>query len=216
MSEYHKIQSVFFRDPDNNNRTLLEGQWSLPEFEYLAHNKWEYTEKVDGTNIRVIYTPGDDQAEGRVTFKGRTETSQMPALLVDELRNIFDKPEDMFAQDLNVPIVLYGEGYGAKIQKGGGNYLQGQSFVLFDVQIDGWWLRRKDVEDVADKLKLEVVPVIGTGDLYEMVEMCRDGIDSRWGDFQAEGIVARPQTELCTRGGQRVITKCKCKDFREI
>ena len=31
--------------------------------------------------------------------------------------------------------VLYGEGYGAKIQKGGGNYRADQDFVLFDVRV---------------------------------------------------------------------------------
>ena len=37
-----------------------------------------------------------------------------------------------------------------------------------------------------------------------------------WGDFQAEGYVARPSIELHTRGGDRIITKIKCKDFRPI
>ncbi|KKL53664.1 hypothetical protein LCGC14_2273140, partial [marine sediment metagenome] len=49
------------------------------------------------------------------------------------------------------PITLYGEGYGARIQKGGGDYRKGGdvSFRLFDVLIGETWLRRVDVEDVA-------------------------------------------------------------------
>jgi hypothetical protein len=39
------------------------------------------------------------------------------------------------------------------------------------------------------------------------------GVKSWWGDFDAEGIVARPQVELFTRAGHRIITKLKCKDF---
>ena len=50
MKEYHKIQTVFKRDPETNHRTLLEGQYSMPEFEYLANNQWVFTEKIDGTN----------------------------------------------------------------------------------------------------------------------------------------------------------------------
>ena len=48
MKEYHKIQTVFMRDLENRYKTLLEGQFSLPEFEYLANNEWAFTEKVDG------------------------------------------------------------------------------------------------------------------------------------------------------------------------
>ena len=34
---------------------------------------------------------------------------------------------------------------GMKIQKGGGRYIKDEvSFILFDVKIDKWWLRRPD------------------------------------------------------------------------
>ena len=46
-----------------------------------------------------------------------------------------------------------------------------------------------------------------------MIGLVRKGVGSEWGDFPAEGIVARPATELCTRGGGRIITKIKHKDF---
>ena len=29
MKEYHKIQTVFLRNPEDNFKTLLEGQWAL-------------------------------------------------------------------------------------------------------------------------------------------------------------------------------------------
>ena len=53
MKEYHKIQSVFKRDIANGK--IIEGKYSLPEFEYLKDNQWVFTEKVDGTNIRIIW-----------------------------------------------------------------------------------------------------------------------------------------------------------------
>jgi len=110
--------------------------------------------------------------------------------------------------------VLYGEGYGAKIQKGGGNYRQDQDFVLFDVKVGDWWLRRPDVEEVADTLGLDVVPVIEQGTLFDAVSMVRNGLQSTWGDFEAEGIVARPTVDLKMRNGSRIITKIKCLDFQ--
>lgn len=74
-------------------------------------------------------------------------------------------------------------------------------------------MQRADVEDVAQKLGLDVVPVIGEGTLHEAVCRAKSGIRSAWGDFEAEGIVARPKTELNTRSGHRLIAKIKCRDF---
>jgi hypothetical protein len=48
-----------------------------------------------------------------------------------------------------------------------------------------------------------------------MVIFVQNGFTSQWGDFAAEGIVARPKIELKTRGGKRIITKIKHKDFKK-
>ena len=208
MKEYHKIQTVFKRDPETNMKTILEGSYSLPEFEYLADNRWVFTEKVDGTNIRVMF---DGE---QITFGGKTDNAQIPAVLLKRLNEHFLPQLELFKKLFADGVCLYGEGYGAKIQKGGGKYRQDQYFVLFDVKIGDWWLKRSDVEDIAQKLNLDIVPIIGQGTLAEMVEKVKKGFDSAWGNFRAEGIVARPSIELKTRGGQRIITKIKCKDFR--
>lgn len=209
MDEYHKILTVFARDPATKHRTLLDGQYALSEFEYLRDNEWVFTEKVDGTNIRVMY-----DGVG-ITFGGKTKNAQLPAQLVTALRKMFvlGYEEARMVAVSDGSFCLYGEGYGAKIQKGGGNYRPDQSFVLFDVKIGDWWLQRSDVEDVAKKLGVDVVPIVGRGTLPEMVAMVREGFHSQWGDFRAEGLVARPATELKTRAGKRLITKIKCKDF---
>lgn len=208
MNEYHKIQTMFKRDMVNNGKTLLEGQWTLPEFKFLALNAWVFTEKVDGTNIRVMLQGGG------ITFGGKTDSAQIPAQLVTRLNERFlplaEKMQEVFGCDA----CLYGEGYGAKIQKGGGNYRQDQDFVLFDVKCGDWWLQRADVEDVAGKLGIDIVPIIGEGTLHDAVALAKAGIISTWGDFQAEGIVARPKVELKTRNGHRIITKIKSRDFR--
>ena len=205
--EYHKIQTVFLRDPETNHKTLINGQWSLPEFEYLKDNVWVFTEKVDGTNIRVMF---DGET---VTFGGRTNNAMIPALLMVALQAQFLPLVGHLKEVFPDGGCLYGEGFGAKIQKGGGNYRPDQGFVLFDVRVGGWWLNRADVLDVADKLDITAVPARGGGSLAEMLSIVRKGFKSAWGDFQAEGIVARPATELCTRAGKRIITKLKTKDF---
>lgn len=215
MSKYHKIQSVYKRDPETKFSTFLEGQYSIPEFEYLADNEWVWTEKIDGTNIRVYLenANGEDFSKTTVRFEGRTDKAQTPTFLVEELTRLFP-PEKFLMFDTDAPVVLYGEGYGAKIQKGGGNYISdGVSFILFDVRVGQWWLERDAVNDLADALGVRYVPTIGTGTLSEAIEFVREGFDSQWGDFESEGIVARPTVELFTRSGHRIITKIKCKDF---
>jgi hypothetical protein len=210
MNEYHKIKTVFKRDPATKYRTLLD-EYATPEFEYLRNLEWAFTEKVDGTNIRVMFEPGGEHAP-RVTLGGKTERAQIPATLVTHLQETF--PADLMSHVFDGPTCLYGEGCGAKIQKGGGNYYADQRFVLFDVRIGDWWLKRKDVEDIARALGIPFAPVIGQGNLAAMVGLVKAGINSEWGDFRAEGIVARPMVELQNRSGKRIITKLKCKDFK--
>lgn len=210
MIEYHKIQTVYLRDPMTKYKTLLLGQYAEPEFCYLEENEWVFTEKVDGTNIRIMVS----MAGGPITFGGKTDNAQIPAFLVTRLQERFlsdggEALRGIFPDGA----CLYGEGYGARIQKGGGNYRPDADFVLFDVKVGDWWLQRAAVENVAGKLNLDIVPVVELGTLRDMVYMAREGFKSRWGDFPAEGIVARPATELKARNGHRIITKIKTRDF---
>ncbi len=216
-SEYHKIQTVYKRDPATKHRTLLEGQFSTPELEFLKDLLWVWTEKINGTNVRIETVEG----RGALKFKGRSDAAQMPPFLLDRLQELFTldrlrrafPDEDAPVQD---DLVLYGEGYGARIQKGGGNYISnGVDFILFDVRVGRWWLKREAVVDIAQKLGCLVVPVVGVGTLEEAVYVTRRGVDSMvaQADVKAEGLVMRPQLELFDRAGRRIITKIKTKDF---
>jgi len=204
MKEYPKIQSIYKRDEKTHK--FIESEWSLPEFEYLQYNLWLFTEKIDGTNIRVLW---DGE---KIEFKGRTDNAQIYAPLIKTLYETFEITtlREVFDQ----PACLYGEGYGAKIQKGGGNYRSDVGFILFDVLIDRWWLKRDAIEGIAEKFNIFVVPIIGEGTLNDAIRYIKEGITSTFGDFRAEGLVLKPKTELFARNGQRIITKIKHKDFR--
>ena len=211
MNKYHKIQSVFKRDPATKHKTFLD-EYSVPEFEYLKNNNWIWTEKVNGTNIRLIYN------EGKTSIGGKSEETQTPAFLYEKLQSIIPSAESFenVFESIECPVCLYGEGYGAKIQKGGGNYIRGGiSFALFDIKIGNVWLKRKSVEDIASKFKLLTVPTIGSGTLEEAIKKTKEGFNSNWGEFLAEGMVLRPEVELIDRMGRRIITKLKHKDFKK-
>ena len=211
MKEYHKINTIFKRDL--TTKKILVGQYSTPEIEYLANCEWRFDEKIDGTNIRVMWT-----RESGVRFGGKTDHAQIYVPLIDRLNQIFssDKFIEAFNGDPPESACLYGEGYGARIQKGGGNYIpDGVDFILFDIRVGDWWLKREDVCDIANKLGLRVVPEVGFGTLSTAIDVVMDGLKSKFGDFEAEGIVARPILELKSRNGHRIITKIKGRDFKK-
>lgn len=206
MRKYHKIQTVFLRDPSTNYRTLLDGRYAKPEFEYLKNNTWVFTEKVDGTNIRV-YWDGNT-----VTFSGKTDNSNIPKFLLAELENMF-QPDIFFSKEIP-PMCLYGEGYGAKIQNGGRDYIpDGVSFILFDARAGEVWLERHNLEDIASRLGINIVPIVGKGTLVDGIEMVKNGFKSDLRETPPEGLVMRPDVEMLSRRGERIITKIKIKDM---
>ena len=221
MAEYQKIQTLFKRDERN---IIIPDQFTYPEFEVLKDLKWECTEKIDGTNIRIELESSGNPEDGIImSFKGRTDKAIIPEHLLTKLNWIFDRERLMEVlnitdetQDCN--ITLYGEGYGAKIQKGG-NYISNDvNFILFDVKIGKWWLDRESIKDIANKLGINVVPLMGYMTIPEAIEYVKKGFKSTIAenkDYDAEGLVLKTPCGLLKRDGERLITKIKTVDFRK-
>ena len=208
MTEYPKIEALFERET-NGSKKLVEGRYRNPAVEYLAGNVWSFTEKIDGTNVRIHWNGH------KVEFAGRTDRAQMPKQLLDYLSDTFGTPEteELFEQKFgDADVILFGEGYGPKIQKGGA-YRDDISFILFDVLIGDFWLRRDDLEDVARSFGIDVVPVIFEGTIDEAVRYVKGKPKSTFGTADMEGLVGRPVVEMRDRVGKRVITKIKVCDF---
>lgn len=207
MTAYHKIQTVYLRDGGNNYRTLLDGVYAKPEFDFLSNNRWTFTEKIDGTNIRILW---DGKGVG---FQGKTDKAQIPPFLLDSLEQMFPTELMLHVFGDRGGLTLYGEGYGRKIQKGHRYIPDGTSFILFDIHAGGCWFARHSVEDFAEQLQIKCVEIVAHGTLSDAVYMCREGFPSTISDTPAEGLVCRPLLELTNRLGERIITKIKCKDF---
>lgn len=104
LKEYHKIETLFERD--EKTKKLIEGKFRNETVEFLKDNIWEFTEKIDGTNIR-IYWDGH-----KVSFYGRTEKAQIPQLLVNRLIELFggETNEQLFEQKFGEQeVMLIGE-----------------------------------------------------------------------------------------------------------
>ncbi len=128
------------------------------------------------------------------------------------------------------PITLYGEAYGARIQKGGYYRRDGDiSFRLFDVLVaERSWLGWDNVVEVANVLNISTVPVLhaippyapyNCMDADAIIDLARKGFTSEVAQDEgtprlAEGVVARTNPYLFDGHGRRVVWKIKTKDFR--
>lgn len=209
MIEYNKIETVYERDT-NGSKRLIEGHFRNETVKYLANNCWEFTEKIDGTNIRV-YWDGH-----KITFGGRTERANIPTHLFKKLQDIFltNEVEELFEQKFGEKeVILFGEGYGVKIQGVGGLYRSDVGFILFDVMIGENYQPRSTVEDVATCFGLEIVPIILRGTIEDAIQFVKTHPTSTIGSAPMEGVVGRPMVEMRDRCGKRVIVKIKTCDF---
>jgi hypothetical protein len=218
MKEYTKINTFYKRERVGRDNPIIEGDWSTPEIAYLSTNEWIWTEKVNGTNMRVSWEW--DGTRGKIHYGGRTDDASIHMGLLAHLDDTFredDRLESVFGDG---KYILMGEGYGPGVVKGSGNYSPKEHhFVLFDVLANtedwGWiYLERDNVVDIAKNLGIGVVPIISRGTLPQAAKAVQDGLQSTWGNFEAEGLVCRPTVEMRTRRGERIITKIKAEDYR--
>ena len=211
MIEYTKIETPFERDM-RGTKKLIEGQWRNPFIEFLKDCQWECTEKIDGTNIGVVWDGH------KVSFQGRTEKAIIPKGVEEFLDKTFGgiENEELFEQMFGEEnVILFGEGYGNKIQKVGAEYRPDNSFILFDVyKVDkDIWLDRNAVASIATAFGIDNVPVIMTANLQEAIDYVKTKPQSTIGTAPMEGLVCRPKLDIRDNRGNRTIVKIKVCDF---
>lgn len=229
MAQYYtKIDTCFKRDLDHGSKTynciMPEWGFTRPEFEVLKDLKWEATEKIDGTNMSYFFSFDPSTGNSIFEIHGKTEAANIPAHLLAKMQKLVteEKMKEIFIkEDTPGPITIqvFGEGYGTKIQKGG-NYIKDDvDFILFDVKVGNIFLTREACEDVAKNLGVKIVPLMGHMTLQEAIDFVDKGFKSTIAenkDYDAEGLVLKAPLGLLDRRGQRIITKIKTCDFRQL
>lgn len=172
-------------------------------------------EKVDGTNIRIFWEPESEIYPLR--YGGRTNNAQLPTHLLDHLQSTFNA-EKMRIQFPNVKkVILFGEGYGPKIQSVGGRYRKDVSFILFDVWIDGWWLEKERVIEIANAMNIEHTinqEIFTTQGVVEFVKSKPKSYISEDPTLVMEGVIARSVPLMLFRNNKTpIMFKLKVKDF---
>jgi len=209
IGEYHKIPGIWARSSERPH-PILHGTYRSEEVALLKDCPWQWTEKVDGTNIRVIWDGHKPK------FAGRTDKAQLHPDLITTLQETFT--EEILEQTFESrEVVLYGEGYGAGIQRGG-EYRPDKGFILFDIKVGFTWLKQEDVWDISNQLGCDVVPIIYEHHtLTEVLEdMSKNGFPPSFlkAEGLPEGIVGRPVGDFLGRRGNRIIVKIKPEDIK--
>jgi len=229
-SKYPKIQTLYKRD---NNGEIIEGEYSMPEFETVR--AWRVEEKIDGANIRIGYHNGE------ISIKGRTDKADLESMgVMPMLETVTEKLLYTLKKrgQENESLTFYGEAFGKNVQAKAGKLYSPDEvrFCLFDVcqYRVGWWdyqrlaLFREDlVLDSSDGYKIWSPPelddwwrggqdpLIGFS-IKQIVEYVKNRRPSEISDLPQpiEGIIARPYDAMVYNSrGERVMFKLKVKDF---
>lgn len=234
--EYPKINSLWKREGwyfdeaqkkgahTPGRQSFIVGDYACPEFANIY--LWSVEEKVDGTNIRVYFERKEQDGPLEIRFHGRTKDAQIPCHLLAALQDLFsvDKMEAWWGADEahtlgtkgKVRGCLYGEGYGPKIQACGGNYRKDVGFILFDVRIGDWWLKREDVKMISEQLLIPMVPQLGLMREGEIVKFVKSRPVSLCSEFTQvmEGVICRPTPLMLFRNGNPIVWKLKVREFQ--
>lgn len=206
MNEYRKIANVFKFDAKYQNIV----DYNEP-FKSLQDLKWYGTEKVDGTNIRIIW-------DGyKIEIKGRTDNAQFQGDFLKTISKMFltKEMEYIFEQLFeNKFVIIYGEGYGPKIQAGGELYSNEPKFIVFDINIEGKYLKRENVLDICNKLNLDVVPYVFSGNIQEAKEfVAKHPMSTINEKHEMEGLVLELHLDIYDNNGHPLKCKLKYRDM---
>lgn len=215
MKKYQKIENIVNYDAKGKLPIGFTEKYNL-----LKDLQYYGTEKVDGTNIGIVWDGYN------ITFQGRTEKSELPKNLEEKLKEIFLTPEmeNVFEQIFGEKqAIIFGEGYGYKIQDGGEKYVVGEvaDFIVFDIMINDVYLMRESVESICSQLNLKVVPIVFRGTLVDAIDYVLNNRESvvakeNGAQNEIEGIVCQPYIRLYDKNNHRIIFKVKYRDVIKI
>lgn len=193
----------------------------------------EVTEKLHGTNSRVGFTAMLSmgcEADGTIQ-NGKTYGLQGYACLKAGSRALCRKDPGIENREANTywyphtlnPVkaamqamfeknhssfIIYGEIYGAGVQKGFDYGLTRPGFRAFDIMVDGKYVDREVFEGLCNLYEIETVPSIYTGpySLAKIAELS-EGDAIAGGRHIREGVVVRPMRERSNAKTGRTIAK---------
>lgn len=209
--EYHKIETLF---KFNNETKKFTNVFYNSNVDLLKNNQWIFTEKIDGTNLR-IYWDGH-----KLQYGGRTNEAQFSKEQIKfiEERLVNENIEILFEQKFqDVEAYIFGELYGVKIQNGG-LYTNGEGldFKVFDIEVGGTILTYDSMIVLATELSYDYVPIVLIGTIDDAINYVLTHSTSTFSNAKLEGLVGKPIGDFRDRLGKRIVVKIKKRDLLKI
>ncbi len=216
FTKYGKFSSPFKKDEKFLNTTEMAQQ--------LPNGEWIITEKIDGTNIRIILTkPEEGKREIHIASRKLilNKDDKGSKSYLDCIKEVnLHKIEEYF-KDVDSTVIIYGEGYGAGVQKGG-IYSSIKNFRVFDIRIGEAYQDFKYVKKVCIDNQLNIVPIIDTiktityEECINRLKSNNETLIKEGTGGKLEGIVYKFEPVLLNKYKERLIFKAKFKDFNEF
>ena len=214
FTKYKKFDSPFKKDEHFINTPELN--------QVLPKGKWIKTEKIDGTNIRIIFTKMDELGNRDILIGSRklilNDQDKTSKIYYDCIKGVNLYKLKEYFKDIKSTIVIYAEGYGAGVQKGG-IYSKNKNFRVFDIRIDEAYQDFVYVEKVCIDNQLNIVPVIDEieeitfGECISSLNRLNNTLMTDGEGGKPEGIVYKFEPVLLNKYKERLIFKVKFKDF---
>jgi len=214
FTKYEKIKSPFIKDENFKNTSELAQK--------LPRGNWKKFEKVDGTNIRIIFDNIDELGKRHVYVGSKNNIlnydDKNSQYYLNCLTNININKLIKYFQDIPNIIVIYGEGYGQGIQKGG-IYSLSKDFAVFDIVIGNTYQDYEYINKVCVDNQLYQVPYVE--DVEELTYFeCMDSLKKFQNTLilngnggKPEGLIYKFEPVLFNKYHERLIFKIKFKDF---
>lgn len=214
ITKYSKFKSPFVKDSKFKNTKELS--------QILPKGRWIKTEKIDGTNIRIILTKKDEEGERKVIIGSRklllNPLDKTSNQYIDCLKEVNLHKLKEYFNDMDSTITIYGEGCGAGVQKGG-IYSPKKDYRVFDIKIGNTYQDWEYVEKVCIDNQLNIVPVnseveeITYEECLESLNKFQDTMIKDGTGGKPEGLVYKFEPVLLNKYGERLIFKIKHRDF---
>lgn len=210
MKEYHKIETLFKFNQETKKFNI--GEFYNESVKILKDNDWLFTEKIDGTNFRIMWDGH------KLFYGGRTDNAifSKEQLLFIQEKLVNEALENVFEQKFqDKEVIIYGELYGVGIQNGGlyvgGNGLE---FKVFDIEIENVFLKYSSMVELATELGYAFVPLVFVGTIQQGIDYVLERNESTFSDAKLEGVVGKPLGDFRDRLGKRIVVKIKKRDLK--
>ena len=215
-SEYPKLKNLHKRDPADN-KVIDEFTDEIFSPEQLGNAGWTWREKMDGTNLRIIWDGH------RAEYRGRTDRAQFSDGQTMFLDEKIKSPafEELLEQTFaSTEAVLFGGLIGNKLQ-GNPHKIDGYEIRVYDAFVAGWWLLPASVDELANDLGLgsaEIICVAPIGNMHQVMKNIAaqsEFFEGEAGPFEyIEGIVGTAPGSVLGRNGSILRVKLKLENYK--